>query len=119
MHLHLAGLVLGLVLVAAILFGLWEVLGLWLVYGPLLLGSLVALVYFGPRLVRMRQEWRQRRLAAQRAAALNLKRKTAAAEAALGMPVPTKRYCPQCGHPLVAGALLRLLPLCGGSGRER
>jgi hypothetical protein len=104
-HLHLAGFFILLLLLAAIIYGLWQVLGIWLVYGPLAILAMVALIRYGPRFVRAVQDWRQHRLDAQRQAALNMKRKTAAAEAALGIPVPTKGFCSQCGSPLVAGAL--------------
>jgi hypothetical protein len=121
MHLHIAGFLLALLLVAVILFGLWEVLGLWLVYGPLALGGLAALAHFGPRLARTGQDFRRRRLDARRMAALDLKRRTAAAEAALGIPVPTEGYCPACGSPLVAAARYcghcRYAVASGGSGR--
>jgi hypothetical protein len=111
MHVHFLGGLLALLFLAVILFGLWELLGIWLVYGPLLLGSLAGAVYLVSRVVGMRRDWRQRQLAEQCAAALALKRKTAASEAALGIPVPTEGVCPHCGHPLVAGARF-----CGGCG---
>jgi hypothetical protein len=104
MHVHIAGFLLALLLVAAVIFGLWEVVGWWLVYGPLVLGSLVALVFVAPRLVRKEREWRQRRLDAPRLAALNLRRQIAASEATLGIPVATDGRCPVCQAPRVAGA---------------
>jgi hypothetical protein len=119
MHLHIAGFLLAILVVAAILFGLWEVLGMWLLYAPLALAGLAGLARFGPRLVSSAQEWRRRRLDAQRMAALDLKRRTAAAEAALGIPVPTEGSCPACGHALVAGARFCghcRHPVAGGSG---
>lgn len=121
MHLHIAAFLLALLLVVLVLFGLWELLGVWLVYGPLLLVGLAATVRFSPRLVRTGQEWRQRRLDAPRMAALDRKRRIAAAEAALGIPVPTEGYCPACGFPLVAGARFcghcRYAVAAGNSGR--
>ncbi len=121
MHLHIAGFLLALLLLGAIGFGLWELLGMWLLYGPLVLGGLATSVYFGPRVVRTGQNWRQHRLDAQRMATLNMKRRTATAEAALGIPVPTEGYCPACGSPLVAGARFcghcRCPLAMGGNGR--
>jgi hypothetical protein len=104
MHLHLGGCLLVLILVVAYVVGGWEAVGRWVVYGPLTIIGVVALALMVPRFVRLGRKWRQHRLDAPRVAALNLKRKTAESEAALGIAVPTSGRCPQCNHPLVAGA---------------
>jgi hypothetical protein len=104
MHVHCAGFLLGLLLVAAAIFGLWQVLGWWLVYVPLALIGLAMVARVSPRLVRAGRAWQQRRLDAPRLAALKLKRQIAASEAALGVPLPMDGTCPVCQAPRVAGA---------------
>lgn len=102
----IVGYLLAFILAVSILINIWNAIGMWLIWGPLILIGAVVLVPVTAALLGQGHAWRQRRLVAATEAARDLKQRTATSEAALGIPIPADETqpCPVCARPRVVGA---------------
>lgn len=91
-HIGLAGIV--LLIVAALLFGVY---GWGLLLWPIVVVGALALLWYAVRRISGRRARRQRE-------ALAVQRRIAKLEAERGIPLVTEGACPNCGKPLISGA---------------